>query len=63
MRGVVNDMNYTGKEVSTIINNNQAVDYSSLQTNFSNALLAVDDIVLKNYLPKIDTLNIMPLDE
>lgn len=63
MRGVVNDMNDTGKEVSTIINNNQAVDYSSLQTNFSNALLAVDDIVLKNYLPKIDTLNIMPLDE
>ena len=56
-------MDYTGKEVSTIINNNQAVDYSSLQTNFSNALLAVDDIVLKNYLPKIDTLNIMPLDE
>ena len=38
MRGVVNDMNDTGKEVSTIINNNQAVDYSSLQTNFSNAV-------------------------
>ena len=56
-------MKYSGKEVSTTIDNNHPVDYNNLQTNFSNALLAVDDIVLKNYLPKIDTLNIMPLDE
>lgn len=56
-------MKSSGKEVSTTIDNNHPVDYNNLQTNFSNALLAVDDIVLKNYLPKIDTLNIMPLDE
>ena len=37
-------------------------DYYKLQNQFSNALLAVDDIVLKNYLPKLDSLNIVPME-
>ena len=36
-------------------NQKQTVDYRMLQNQFSNALLAVDDIVLKNYLSKLDT--------
>lgn len=44
-------------------NQKQTVDYRMLQNQFSNALLAVDDIVLKNYLSKLDTLEVLPLDD
>lgn len=40
----------------------QLAEYQKLQNQFNNALIAVDDIVLKNYLPKLDTLKIVPLD-
>lgn len=46
-----------------IDNQKQTVDYHMLQNKFSNALLAVDDIVLKNYLSKLDTLEVLPLDD
>lgn len=46
-----------------IDNQKQTVDYHMLQNQFSNALLAVDDIVLKNYLSKLDTLEVLPLDD
>lgn len=46
-----------------IDNQKQTVDYRILQNQFSNALLAVDDIVLKNYLSKLDTLEVLPLDD
>ena len=62
-RGVVNKMDYTGKEITTEVNNNKLVGYEKLQTQFSNALVAVDDIVLKNYLSKIDNLSVVPLDD
>ncbi len=46
-----------------IDNQKQTFDYHMLQNQFSNALLAVDDIVLKNYLSKLDTLEVLPLDD
>lgn len=50
------------KELAPSDNLPTEIDYHNLQNQFSNALLAVDDIVLKNYLSKLDTLEVLPLD-
>lgn len=49
-------------EVTPAPQNNVVPQYESLTKNFDDALAVVDDIVLKNYISKLDTMSIVPLD-
>ena len=47
-------------KLQTITKNNYIPEQKSIQENFNNAIKIVDDVLLKNYLTKLEDLEVVP---
>ena len=50
-------------KLQTITKNDYIPEQKNIQENFNNAIKIVDDVLLKNYLAKLENLEVIPFSE